>query len=104
MRNEPIDVCYLQVVFNKDFMDNFFQNLYGEFENRIAFHYYERVALGFATAKISRSGQNAAVAPVSMQVTGNDAWLVAASQYYGSRSVTEEHARAAVRPIEYARI
>src|SRR6185437_5775501 len=92
------------MVFNKNLMDNFFQNLYRKFENRVAFHHHERTTIGLATAEISWSRKYVAVAPVSMQVAGNDTRLGASGQYHRSRTVPEEHACATVCPVEYARI
>ncbi len=106
MRNQPVDVRARQPVCIQGFIDDGIQRLDRELEDLVAGH----VDLDAVIGRVGESARDAHrvveqvfVPAVGVQVGGKDARLGVGLQHHRTGTVAEQHAGAAVAPVDHAR-
>ena len=96
VRNQPVDLVPVHLVGLEGLVHDPPQGVHRHPEDFVALHLDE------GTVHLRRHLQQVVVAPVRMQVGRQDAGFVARLEHYGARSVAEQHAGAAVAPVDDA--
>src|SRR5260221_867010 len=100
--NEPVDVVERHAGRGHGFARRLLQHAHGVLEHALPVHLQERRAEDAAARHVARHGQQAGLAAVGVQPAGVDSRLVAGHQHRGAGAVAEQHAGAAIIPVEDA--
>src|SRR3989441_3339862 len=100
--DQPVDVLDRHVRGGQRLARRGLQHLDRKLEHALAVHLHERGADDAAVADIARHRQHVDLAAVGTQDAGVDARLRAFGKDHGAGAVAEQHARAAVVPVENA--
>src|SRR3569623_1958193 len=106
VRLQPVDLRLQHIVGAQGLVDQSAQGIDRHFEYFAPFHVNEGLAgeqLIVAARYTGRHGQQTLVTAVGVDVGGEDAGLVARGQHHRAGAVAEQHAGAAVGPVEDAR-
>ena len=103
VRDQPVELFDAAAGLREHGAGGAFEHAHRQLEHRLAIHLEQGVAQHLAARHRARHAQDVDVAPVGMQVGGQDAGRVAGAQQHRTGAVAEEHAGAAVVEVEDAR-
>src|SRR5690606_10330176 len=91
MRNQPVNIGSLQLIFRDSFMHHILQHLNRELEYRTTIHVDIGIAAYDAATDTARNRQDITIIAAGMQVTRQNAGLVALGKHHRTRTITKEY-------------
>src|SRR5690606_37269317 len=102
MRNHPVDLMQGDARFFTDTLRRRSKRGDGHLENSLAIHAQKGISDHVSAYDIPCRMQNLHLAAIRIELSLEDTGLFTGAQHHGSRTVTEEHASAAVVPVKNA--
>ncbi len=106
VRDQPVDRMAVEAMVREGLLDHGVQGLDRDLEHVVAAHHHLHAVVGLvleAHRDPDRVVQQLLVRAVRVQVRGQDAGLVVGLEHHRAGAVAEQHAGAAVAPVDHAR-
>ena len=106
VRHQPVDIRFLHVIRGKGFIDDAAERVDRHFEHFVTAHFNEGLAfldLLVAVADAVRHPQQVFVLAIGVDVAGEHPGFIVGAQDYRAGAVAEQHAGAAILPVQDAR-